>query len=56
MSLWKVSDAVTEVLMTKFYSLLIKGKTKREAFDAAVEAVKKEYPSPEYWAAFIMLD
>lgn len=56
MSLWEVSDAATEVLMTKFYSLLIKGKTKREAFDAAVEAVKKEYPSPEYWAAFIMLD
>lgn len=56
MSLWEVSDAATEVLMTKFYSLLTKGKTKREAFDAAVEAVKKEYPSPEFWAAFIMLD
>lgn len=56
MSLWEVSDAATEVLMTRFYSLLTKGKTKREAFDAAVEAVKKEYPSPEYWAAFIMLD
>ena len=56
MSLWEVSDAATEVLMTKFYSLLAKGKSKREAFDAAVEAVKKEYKSPEYWAAFIMLD
>lgn len=56
MSLCEVSDAATEVLMTKFYSLLTKGKTKREAFDSAVEAVKKEYPSPEYWAAFIMLD
>lgn len=56
MSLWEVSDAATEVLMTKFYSLLAKGNTKREAFDAAVEAVKKEYESPEYWAAFIMLD
>lgn len=56
MSLWEVSDAATEVLMTKFYSLLAKGKGKREAFDSAVEAVKKEYDSPEYWAAFIMLD
>lgn len=56
MSLWEVSDAATEVLMTKFYTLLTKGKSKREAFDKAVEAVKKEYPSPEYWAAFIMLD
>lgn len=52
----KVSDAATEVLMTKFYTLLTKGKNKREAFDKAVEAVKKEYPSPQYWAAFIMLD
>ena len=56
MSLWEVSDAATEVLMTKFYSLLAKGNRKREAFDAAVEAVKKKYESPEYWAAFIMLD
>ena len=56
MSLWEVSDAATEVLMTKFYSMLTKGKSKREAFDAAVETVKKEYESPEYWAAFIMLD
>ena len=56
MSLWEVSDAATEVLMTKFYLMLTKGKSKREAFDAAVEAVKKEYESPEYWAAFIMLD
>ena len=56
MSLWEVSDAATEVLMTKFYSLLTKGKSKREAFDGAVEAVKKEYESPDYWAAFIMLD
>ena len=56
MSLWEVSDAATEVLMTKFYTLLAKGKSKREAFNEAVEAVKKEYPSPEFWAAFIMLD
>ncbi len=56
MSLWEVSDAATEVLMTKFYGLLTKGKSKRDAFDAAVEAVKKLYPSPEYWAAFVMLD
>lgn len=56
MSLWEVSDAATEVLMTEFYTHLTKGKSKRYAFDKAVEAVKKEYSSPEYWAAFIMLD
>ena len=56
MSLWEVSDEATEVLMTEFYSLLVKGRTKRVAFDASVEAVRKKYKSPEYWAAFIMLD
>lgn len=56
MSLWEVSDVVTETMMTTFYKNLTKGKSKREAFDKAVEAVKKKYPSPEYWAAFIMLD
>jgi hypothetical protein len=54
--LWEVSDDATEVLMNKFYSLLAKGKSKREAFDAAMEAVKKEYESLEYYTAFIMLD
>ena len=51
-----MSDAATEVLMTKFYTQLAKGKSKRESFTLAIEAVKKEFPSPEYWAAFIMLD
>ncbi len=56
MSLWEVSDVATETMMTTFYKNLTKGKRKRESFDKAVEAVKKKYPSPEYWAAFIMLD
>ena len=56
MSLWEVSDVATETMMTTFYKNLTKGKSKRVAFDKAVEAVKKKYPSPEYWAAFIMLD
>ncbi len=56
MSLWEVSDEATEVLMTEFYSLLTKGKSKCEAFDAAVNTVREKYDSPEYWAAFIMLD
>ena len=56
MSLWEVNDAATELMMTKFYSSLSSGKSKRDSFDAAIAAVKKEFDSPEYWAAFIMLD
>ena len=42
--------------LSEHYTHLTKGKSKRYAFDKAVEPVKKEYPSLEYWAAFIMLD
>lgn len=56
MSLWEVNDAATEVMMTTFYGRLIAGKSKRDAFDAAIAAVKAKFDGPEYWAAFIMLD
>ena len=56
MSLWEVNDSATELMMTQFYSSISSGKTKRDSFDAAIAAVKKDFDSPEYWAAFIMLD
>ncbi|MCM1502067.1 MAG: CHAT domain-containing protein [Bacteroidales bacterium] len=56
MSLWKVSDEATVLMMQTFYKNLLKGKTKEESFDRAKAAVRKKYPSPYYWASFIMLD
>lgn len=56
MSLWEVNDAATEIMMTKFYTQLASGKSKRDAFDSAISAVKSKFDGPEYWAAFIMLD
>ena len=56
MSLWEVDDAATEIMMTKFYTQLASGKSKRDAFDSAISAVKSKFDGPEYWAAFIMLD
>lgn len=58
MSLWKVDDEATKLLMTDFYKHLLNGETKRQAFDQAVETVRKDsrYSNPYYWAAFIMLD
>lgn len=58
MSLWKVDDEATKLLMTEFYKRLLEGEHKRHAFDAAKETIRKDsrYSDPHYWAAFIMLD
>ena len=57
MSLWKVDDGATRLLMTTFYTKwLIEKKDRHTAFKEAVRAVRDSYEAPEYWAAFIMLD
>ena len=57
MSLWKVNDQATQLLMTEFYNNWIgKGQSKREAFRNAQNTVRTKYEEPEYWAGFIMLD
>ena len=56
MSLWKVVDDATQLLMTEFFKNLTSGKSKRESFISAQNTVKEKYPDPMYWAAFIMVD
>ena len=57
MSLWKVDDRATQLLMTEFYTNWIsKKQPKREAFKNAQNTVKNQYPEPSYWAGFVMLD
>ena len=57
MSLWKVNDQATQLLMTEFYNNWIgKHQSKREAFRNAQNTVRTKYEEPEYWAGFIMLD
>ena len=57
MSLWKVNDQATQLLMTEFYNNWIgKHQSKREAFRNAQNTVRSQYEEPEYWAGFIMLD
>lgn len=57
MSLWKVEDRATSLFMQRFYATWFGGATKREAFAEAQRAIREEYnPSPEYWAAFVLLD
>ena len=60
MSLWKVDDAATCLLMTEFYKGWMGGLGKNEALRAAKNAVRshteKGWDNPKYWAAFILLD
>ena len=66
MSLWKVSDEATQLLMSEFFTNWIaKKQPKREAFKNAQNTVRyavDEYgdyiynDKPYYWAGFVMLD
>ena len=61
MSLWKVDDDATCMLMTEFYKNWIqKGKNKHDALQEAMKTVRshkeKGWDEPKYWAAFILLD
>ena len=56
MSLWKVNDEATSLMMSCFYRHLTNGKERHEALELARKDVVKEYPDPFYWAGFIMLD
>ncbi|OUL24777.1 hypothetical protein BV378_17995 [Nostoc sp. RF31YmG] len=54
-SLWKVSDEGTSILMQEFYKqMLQQGKTPAEALRAAQSKLWQEGRSPYEWAAFTM--
>ena len=55
MSLWNVDDDATQQLMTAFYEEMSRSGDQHEAFRIAQQKVKKKFPSPFYWAAFIMV-
>jgi CHAT domain-containing protein len=42
--------------MIEFYNNWISGLEVHQAFQNAQQSIKKEYPSPYYWAGFVMLD
>ena len=60
MSLWRVDDTATRLLMTSFYDLLSKGQSVNEAFTQSQHKLMSldngKYSDPKYWAAFIVID
>lgn len=60
MSLHKVDDEATRILMVEFYRSLMKGKTKHQSLKNAQKHLRKvekgKFDKPEYWASFILLD
>ena len=53
MTLWKVPDQQTQELMEDFYRRILEGWPRAEALHEAQLAMKKKYPEPLYWGAFI---
>lgn len=54
MSLWKVDDQATATLMSLFYKAW-SGRGNSTEFRKAQIEMRKQYPQPYYWGAFIML-
>ena len=55
MSLWTVSDAATQRLMTLFYQNFTVSNNKVDAFNKAILQLKTEFKEPYYWGAFMLI-
>ena len=55
MSLFKVSDEATQLLMVKFYRKWIESGDKRKAFLEAKKEIRNEFSDPLYWGPFLMI-
>ena len=55
MSLWKVDDAATQMLMNGFFNNWIKLGNKQKAFKQAQLQLMAKYKDPYYWGAFVMM-
>lgn len=60
MSLWKVNDEATKILMTEMYRNVVSGQALPVALTNAQMSLRMYegglYDDPQYWAAFVLLD
>jgi len=57
-SLWKVSDESTQMLMEEYYKNLLSGKSKAEALAIArssLFAKGGDFKDPFFWAPFVLI-
>jgi CHAT domain-containing protein len=52
-SLWKVSDESTTLLMERLHAHLRDGELTPDALRLAEIEVRRKFPQPFYWAAFV---
>ncbi len=55
MSLWKVNDDSTRLLMESYYRHLLTGSGRAEALRQAMVSLRQSHPHPHYWAPFVSL-
>ena len=55
-SLWQVSDEITQDLMVRFYKKWLDTSNKQASFTKAQLEIKQKYPAPFYWGAFVMVN
>ena len=53
---WNVDDEATALFMKVFYTTIMGGKDYGDALEEARDVVRKEFPDPKYWAAFVLID
>lgn len=58
MSLWKVDDEATQLLMNNFYANWVKTNDRQKAFKQAQQQLlaNEKFKAPMYWGAFVMME
>jgi CHAT domain-containing protein len=55
LTLWDAYDGSTAEFMTAFYQQVTKGRTKAQAAQDAMRALRESRPHPFYWAPFVLI-
>ena len=56
MSLWKVNDQATQLLMNSFYKNYLLTGNKQKAFRTAQLELRAKFPEPYFWGAFVIVE
>ena len=54
LSLWKIGDLDTKLLMVEFYKAYLSGKSYTDALRTAKLTILKNNPNPKSWAGFVL--